>query len=334
MKILVLGHSFFLNKLPIEKKIFNVGFYDFHQIKLKKAVYKIEYILSIAPWKPDIIFLGDDSFPITYIGLEKLEIPIIWYAIDSHIHQWHLFYANIFDITLFAQKIFVEIEFNFSYSNIKKWFPLFCNPDIHKKLNLPKIYDLSFVGTLNPDLNRPRVELIEKLRKRLKNFYAGTGEFVKIFNQSKIVLNQLAYNDINFRTFEALACGSLLLNERVKGNGFSELFKENHHLVCYEKGNVDEIIEKVNYYLKNNDEAEQIAKNGYEYVLKNHTDYKRAEQFLQLLDSLDFDSLIDKRFKNRKEIDFYLKMAYISAANAYEYYKELSEFYIELANKI
>lgn len=334
MKILVLGHSFFINHLPIDKEIINVGFYDYHKIKLKKAVYKIEYILSLLPWKPDLIFLGDDSFPITYIGLEKIEIPTVIYAVDSHIHPWHLYYAHIFDIALFAQKFFIEVDFNFNYHTIKKWFPLYCNPQVHKKLNLKKKYDICFVGTLNPKLNKPRIKLIEALKKRVKNFYIGQGDFVPIFNQSKIVINQLANNDINFRFFEALSCGSFLLSERVVGNGFIEIFKEGRDLVCFEKGNVDEAVEKINYYLKNHDEAEKIALNGFNLVRKEHTVTNRAKQFLNILNKCKLENLLEKRFKNIKEVNFFLKMAYITASDLYSYDKKLSELYSSLAEKL
>ncbi len=334
MKILVLGHSFFINYLPVEKEVINVGFYDYHKIKLKKAIYKIEYILSLLPWKPDLIFLVDDSFPITYIGLEKVEIPTVIYAVDSHIHPWHLYYAHIFDVALFAQKFFIEVDFNFNYHTFKKWFPLYCNPEIHKKLNLDKIYDACFVGTLNPELNRPRIELIEGIRKRVKNFYIAQGDFVPIFNQSKIVLNQIANNDINFRFFEALSCGSFLLSERVIGNGFIEIFTEGRDLVCFEKGNVEDAVEKINYYLKNYDEAENIALNGFNLVRNEHTVAKRAKQFLDIINNNKLDDLLEKRFKHIKEVKFFLKMAYIAAADSYSYDNKLSEFYSSLAEKL
>ncbi len=334
MNFLVLGQPYFLPFLNKVNKIFTVGFYDYNNIKLKKAVYKIDYILSLIDWKPDLIFLGDDSFPITYIGLEKVEIPTVWYAVDSHIHPWHLFYANIFDIVLFAQKQFLEVEFKYSYPNIKKWFPLYCNPEVHKKLNLRKEFDLCFVGTLNPKLNKPRVELMNKIKSKLENFYCGEGEFVEIFNKSLIVLNQSANNDINFRTFEAMACGSLLLNERIAGNGFNELFKENYHLICYEKGNVDEIVEKVKFYKKNLDKAREIAENGYKYVIENHSIKNRAEQFRNLIEFLNFPALVEKRIKNIKEINFHLKMAYLCASESYKFYPELSNLYQVLASEL
>ena len=334
MKILVLGHSFFLDKLPCEKEIISVGFYDYHKIKLKKAVYRIDYILSLIPWKPDLIFLGDDSFPIIYIGLEKLEIPIIIYAVDSHIHPWQLYYAHIFDIALFAQKFFSEMEFNFNYTTIKKWFPLYCNPEAHKKLNLDKVYDVSFVGTLNPELNKPRVELIEGIRKKIKNFFVKQGDFVEIYNKSKIVLNQVANNDINFRFFEALSCGAFLLSERVIGNGFTEIFKEKEHLDCFEKGNIEDAVEKINYYLKNFEEAKLIAEKGFKYVREKHTITNRAGEFCNLIESINLNEMVHKRLKNLKDINFFLKMAYITAAESYSYDKKLSELYLSLASEL
>jgi len=333
MKILSLCHTFFLDKLREVYDIYNIGFYDYNQRKIDIKIYDINEIINLAPWKPDLIFIGDNSFPILFTGLESIDIPTLWYSVDTHLHQWHIFYSGIFDIVLFAQKFPLEDTINYNFNNIRLWFPLYCNPDIHKKLNLTKKYDLCFIGSLNKNLNNDRVTFISRLKNKIDNFYVGEGEFVDKFNESILVLNQAANNDINFRTFEAMSCGSLLLNERIVANGFDEIFKENRDMICYNRDNIDEIIYKVEYFTKNIDETNEIAANGYNLVKEQHTIYNRRDQFIKLINSLNLNELKIKRLSNVNDIKFYLKMAYIAASESYSPHP-ISDLYIEMTQKL
>jgi spore maturation protein CgeB len=44
-----------------------------------------------------------------------------------------------------------------------------------------------------------------------------------------------------------------------------------------------DLVEKVEYYLRNNDERERIAQAGHKLILENHTDEIRAQQLLRIL---------------------------------------------------
>jgi hypothetical protein len=75
----------------------------------------------------------------------------------------------------------------------------------------------------------------------------GSGGYRELFNRSLMVLNQSAANDVNFRTFQAMACGALLIGERI-GNGFNDLFQDRTHCALYDRGNVEQVIEIVAHY--------------------------------------------------------------------------------------
>src|SRR5262249_28494967 len=158
---------------------------------------------------------GDESLYPSVLGLEFLEVPLVWYAIDSHIHLgWHRAYAAAFDIILVAQKDYVA-SYRFDEDRqVVQWYPLYCDPNHDRHAPGTKLYDLCFVGTLNPQWNPARVHLIEELRRRMP-IHVASGDYVRPFNDSRVVLNQCVANDVNFRTFQALSCGSLLLMERV-----------------------------------------------------------------------------------------------------------------------
>ena len=75
------------------------------------------------------------------------------------------------------------------------------------------------------------------------------------------------------RVFEALATGRLLVTDTV--SYLDELFEDGVHLVTY--SDESKIVEKIAYYLKNEKERKNIARNGLDTVRKYHTYRHRAE---------------------------------------------------------
>ena len=87
---------------------------------------------------------------------------------------------------------------------------------------------------------------------------------VEAINKYKCHFNLNISNDINFRSFETIGCGTLLLtnyNPQYEELGFID--GEN----CFMYSDPNSLIEKINY-IKNND-TNEIAKNGYELSTKN-----------------------------------------------------------------
>jgi hypothetical protein len=131
-------------------------------------------------------------------------------------------------------------------------------------------------GSGNPE----RVALIEGLQRGY-SIAVGSGGYRELFNRSLMVLNQSAANDVNFRTFQAMACGALLVGERI-GNGFDDLFQDRTHCALYEKGNVEQVIEIVAHYCGRPAERDAVARQGYEAVMASHTSLHRAQAILQV----------------------------------------------------
>lgn len=319
MNILLLGNAYFRRDFEARgHQVKTCSIDNRGAITLKELPTPIHSVLSSLPcgWNPDLVLLGDDSYHPMFLGLEFLDMPLGWYAIDSHLHwPWHKAYAAAFDFVFVAQKEYVDGYRRDHTRQIVQWLPLFCNSTVDRCLNLPKLYDLSFVGTLDPSLNPDRVRLIHDIRTRFP-IYTTTGDYVSIFNQSKLVLNQCVAKDVNFRTFQAMACGSLLLMEKV-GNGLEELFQDRVHLALYDKGNVDQIIELTHYYLEHASEREEVASRGREAVLSAHTSAHRAEAILNLLHTCEVNELVKRRKSCLLEIEAHLALAYDYAAIAY-----------------
>jgi glycosyltransferase involved in cell wall biosynthesis len=199
--------------------------------------------------------IGERVFP---KGIEESPIPTVFYSIDTHLNlYWHREYGRAFDLVLTTQKDYVE---KFKKSGAKRafWLPWSIDPNVFHDHGLKRIYDIVFIGTLDPSSRRKRSYLVEELSKKFNVKVFGTQpdkrlsptEMARVYSQAKIVLNESILEELNFRVFEAMACGPLLMTEKI-GNGLLDLFQDRRHLVVYDHKNV---IDLAAYYLKNSKE--------------------------------------------------------------------------------
>ena len=268
-------------------------------------------------WEPDFVLLTDESTHPFFLGLERLDVPLVWYAIDSHLHhRWHQAYAAVFDMIFVAQRDFEHMYVRDQSRQIVRWLPLFTLSDPSSSIHASRIHKLSFVGTIDPDRNPVRYRLLEALQQ-VYPLNVETGDYVPVYLQSQMVLNQCVDHDINFRTFEAMACGSLLLMEHV-GNGLEDLFQDKVHCMFYEKGNIEQIIQIAEYYTSHSEEREGIAARGRSEVLAKHTGVHRAQTILDTLASLDSQAVLHQRQARQGEILYLLAPVYEYVASCYE----------------
>lgn len=102
-----------------------------------------------------------------------------------------------------------------------------------------------------------------------------------IFHNSKINLNitsKAIRSGIPLRVFDILGCrGFVLTNFQPE---LTELFIPGMELAVYES--FDDLLDKCSYYLSHESERREIAENGYQKVLAEHTYPIRLEQMLRL----------------------------------------------------
>ena len=205
------------------------------------------------------------------------------YMIDSHINfELHFKLAKNFDVVFTAHKPAVEMYKEKGLENVF-WIPPACDPEIHGKKTVEKLYDIGFVGTLNAKLNAERVYLFNELKQRFHTYYERCflERMAEVFSQSKIVFNKSVLNGLNMRVFEVLASGSMLLTDEAKESGLTELFQDRKHMVIYR--NENELYRFAYHYLKNEEERGKIAKEGMEKVLKEHTYGNRAKEMIRII---------------------------------------------------
>ena len=242
--------------------------------------------------RPDLLIVHDNSAPVGLIGLETLDIPMIFYSVDTHHHcELHRSLAHVFDLTFIAQKDYIP-SFETERSPVA-WLPLWAS-EVVEPVN-EKTNGAVFVGTLNPKLNPDRVRFFDQLRATVE-MLCITGKWQDIFPRSEIVINQTVKGDLNFRVFEAMGAGALLLTERTP-NGLFELFHEDEHLVTYTKGDVAEAAHRIRSLLADKPRTRSIAARGRAEVLARHRASNRLDTVLRATRTLTPRSRRGIRFK-------------------------------------
>jgi hypothetical protein len=242
---------------------------------------KIWDLLEELKLTPDYIVYFDDSGLPWLTELEECPISKLFYSIDSHHHcAWHSPFGGLFDFVLTAHKDHLD-QF-LRYNQNSRWMPLWAtvNPEPSAVRNI----QACFRGSMDPQIHPGRADFFEQLKKVVP-LDAGPGLWLEAYPRAKIVINQSVASDLNFRIFEAMISGALLITPRIN-NGLLDLFIEDQELVLYENGSPEDASRKIAYFLANEDERKSIADRGREKVLTNHSNLARATEIASILSGI------------------------------------------------
>jgi len=180
---------------------------------------------KLEEYKPDIVIEREfnDGRSIykdemIFIGKHYPKIKRAVWLIDTHVQfARHLAYSEYFDYIFLAISRFVPIIKGIYKSKRVFWLPL-CHPVVSLPPNQidKRKHKVSFVGRWGQQFFKERTALVEKLKQE-PYFYAITDydNCYKIMSDSEISFNRSYSEDLNFRVFEALACGSEVVTNPV-----------------------------------------------------------------------------------------------------------------------
>jgi tetratricopeptide (TPR) repeat protein len=240
------------------------------------------------PEAPDLVLVADMLGPqaLPY-GLEAAPVPRVYYAIDIHLNAfWQRFYGRLFDLVCVAQKDWAPL---FAADGVPAhWLPWGVDDAVFHDRGLPRRHDVCFVGTVDSTLRPKRAAAIAALRDRFRVATFGDQPATRLgwdamaveFSRARIVFNESLLGDLTFRVFEAMACGALVLTERIE-NGLTDLFTPGEHLDVYGPG---DLIEKVAHYLAAEEERARIAAAGARLVHTRHTMRARMRDLVALVE--------------------------------------------------
>lgn len=196
--------------------------------------------------------------------------------------------------------------------NNAKFIPHGFDPDIHKKINIPAdevndfICDVSFIGTWSAK----KEALLKKVKQSLPNVnlkiwgaqWEKAGEALNgaitnmvvygdlysyAINASKINLGILSEQVhgassgdlITSRTFHITGAGGFLLHE--KNEESIQYYRENEECAFFDSG--DDLVEKIRYYLGNEEQRNIVKEQGYIRAHKEYSLIKRAAEILNYI---------------------------------------------------
>lgn len=269
-------------------------------ILAKAAEFQPDFVLALAqaPLSKDTLAqLKTMNIPVAFWFVEDFRTLTYWKDIGAA-------YDYIF--TIQQNEFFDELE----SKGIKNYYylPQACCRTAHKPASLnPEeagrySADLSFMGAAYYNRVRSFPQMLEfdfKIwgtgwnldtpvgqRVQNNNERVSTDDCVKIYNAAKINLNlhsSTFHEDvnpngdfINPRTFEIAACsGFQLVDERAELHDF---FRVGEEIVTFKT--IDDLKEKIRYYLQNASERETIAAKARDRVLREHTFEHRLKEML------------------------------------------------------
>ncbi|MDP3881867.1 MAG: glycosyltransferase [Nanoarchaeota archaeon] len=295
--------------------------------------------------KPDYILLSlsyDEFPPETFNKIRQISPKtktINFFGDDDwRYDDWTRYYGHYIDYTLTAKK---DLSLYKKEGIQKVSFFWGVNTSVLKKLDVKKEYDVTFIGSPVAD----RYDYIKFLKENkvniklfgpgwsdyadLKDIYQGflsSEDFVKVINQSKINLSfsKTFYNEgkkgqFKGRLFEVGACKAFQLVE--SSPTLFGVFNKNPAINFDDK---KELLEKINYYLKNEEKREQGAEKVYDYVIKN---YSWEAMFGELFARIQKE---EKSFKHSslptvKGKIIYLKESFLNK-NKEDFFKDLENY--------
>lgn len=282
MKILLLFQDWFKDELrEAGHEVISCGADGHFDVRLTSHLLRYPEVEKLVGFHPDRIIVFDNSIPIFIAGLEEAGVPLIFYAVDVQHHiERHALLPLFFDHVLVAQKDYLPLMRGdgASLTWMPLWAPRLVEPSEEKK------FDALFVGTVNVALNPERVSFLSALESRVP-LVCLQGEYWNLFPHARVVLNQTVRGDLNFRVFEALMCGSPLVTER-SGNGLTDLFTPELHLLTYPRGDVTEAASQIRRLLEDPSLQKRIGEAGRVEVLRSHRPCHRAQCILDLISSL------------------------------------------------
>jgi glycosyltransferase involved in cell wall biosynthesis len=231
------------------------------------------------------LFLYVEPLGLIPTGMDRAPFPTAAVLCDMHNNlPSRLQLARFFDHLFLYQRNYLS-AFTEHPKNHVHWMPFACDIETVRPLNSKRDLDVAFVGQLfGSDHERSRIIRELALRWKLNPLrYYPQAEIPAIYSRAKIVLNLPLKDDLNFRTFEAMSCGAMLLTRRV-ANGQEVLFEEGRHYAAF--STEAELNKKIRYYLEHDDERRRIAEAALCEVRAKHTLSLRLEQLLSTVRDL------------------------------------------------
>lgn len=335
MRFLILDGLYFKRRLvELGHEVLSIGQEPSHDIVLDRqlSLKRLLEFLGGRGFNPDVVLWCDLCRPPLVAGFETLPALTVGYSIDQYLNPWHVPFSSAFDLMFVAQKDYIRLFEHKHFPRPVEWLPLFCNEAVDHDQGLLRDVPVSFVGTVEGSINMKRKEFFESFRK-LHPIFVTRGAYQPVFARSRIVLNQSAAGELNFRLFQASACGAAVLNEEVE-NGLRDIFTPGENLLPpYRPGDAADAARIASNWLERPEELAAVARAGRDLVLSEHSVSARVDLLLSRVRSM----LAAKAWKwrldhaGRIRLELFQCFTFLAGDEALGLPREHREFYAGLA---
>jgi spore maturation protein CgeB len=313
---------------PLEKMGHEVVPFDFVAVMLAHGREEMnrKLLATVKEYVPDIVVFvphTDQFIPEIVDEIGQHAITLGYFFDDTWRIEYSRFWAHHFNFVTTSDVNGLRKFREAGYINVV-YSPFACNTDVYCKRNLPKMYDVTFVGQYHPH----REWYINYLKKAGIDVHVwgvgwpsgmiSTEDMINISNQSRINLNlsncvswdirylitpfrplkstlrawrqvvhavsrtdMKTWEMVKGRYYEINACGGFQLSHYAEG--LERMYSIGEEIVLYVSP--EDMIEKVHYYLKHEDEREAIANRGY---LRTQSDHAMGKRFQHIFGQLGF----------------------------------------------
>jgi len=240
--------------------------------------------------KPDVIFKYGFRTPFEK-DLDKVDIPKFIYLVDYFPPKGaykgrQQIYADFmreskWDFALLP--VTYMSDFVKQDGQVKETLisPFSVDIDMFKNIKINKDVDVSAMFVSRTDVY-PNRKMVLNAINQIKGLNIVTGKramiaYIDIINRSKIfVTSNNVFGSMSMKYTECMSCGTFLLADEPED---WELFgyKPGYHFVIYK--DVNDLKDKIKYFLKNEKEREEIALNGMKFVREFHNHDVRVKAF-------------------------------------------------------
>lgn len=190
--------------------------------------------------------------------------------------------SRAFDYVFVHDASSVEVCHDLGCRNVHWVTTAAVDPTINKRFDLPKKYDVTFVGSVT----ERRKIFLNTIQGHFNLHIAqvwNQDALNVLYNESKIVLNIHLSNLMNteVRLCEVLGAGAFQLTEELSMKDF---LVDGKHLGAFRHNSPEDCVEKIAYYLRHEEGREAIAAEGHRYVHEKHTYVHRMKELLSHID--------------------------------------------------
>jgi hypothetical protein len=300
MKILILSR-YQMKKRNWGRELFKRDISKYHDVTFYgpgyiKGIDSHQQNIPILPiiGDHDIIFSFVFSYASQFTDYDKITTPKIHWEVDYvipyktsegslHVQNPFYYYAK-YDLIFAPVKKMVTYMKDNNIAKKIEWLPFSVCINNYKNLNLEKTIDVMSSYTIKDYLYPDRKNIqkfLNNLSYRIFTENVTHQDYIQKINQSKIfVTKNNVYNFLSMKYTEILSCGTLLLADRP--DDLEDIgLKDGEHLIIY--NSLNDLKDKIDYFLKYEKEREEIAKNGMDFVRKNHNNDIRIKEMTEII---------------------------------------------------